>query len=154
MILSGGLRGCSVILRSAERASRRTTATGGAVHPSRLACREHLRMTGLAWVPSGAAAVKASFAGGAGPFARCRLDLGAVLGAELREPLIELGIALAGGLGDKVPPQAFDLVHRHPQSAHPHAGKAVLRDRRVLPCRLAQQRDRRGLVLRRAGAVE
>jgi HAD superfamily hydrolase (TIGR01509 family) len=34
-----------VMLRSAERASRSTTATGGAVHPSRLAFREHLWMT-------------------------------------------------------------------------------------------------------------
>src|SRR4029453_12126425 len=114
MILSGGLRGCSVILRSAERASRRTTATGGAVHPSRLASREHLRMTGPAWVPSGVAAVKASFAGGgpgsAGPFARRRLALGGVLRAEFREPLIELRVALAGGLGDKMPFQAIYLV--------------------------------------------
>src|SRR3954470_15427908 len=90
--------------------------------------------TGL---PCRRAVVKASFAGGgtggAGPFLRGRFDLGAVLGAELRQPLVEFGVALAGGLGDKMPLQAFDLVHRHPQAAHQHAGKAVLRDRRVLP---------------------
>src|SRR3954471_2321646 len=105
------------------------------------------------WVPCWCAAVKASFIGGSDPSARPSLGLGAVLGAEVGKHLIQLGIALAGSFGDDVPFQGLDLVYKCTLSANQHPGEAVLRDRRVLPRRLAQQRDACGLVLRRAGAV-
>src|SRR5471032_2778205 len=93
----------------------------------------------------------ASFA--AEPFTRGRLGLGAVLRTEVRERLVEDGVALADAFGDKMPFEALDLVHRGALSAQQHMREAVLCDRTVLAGGLAQQCHRGGLVLWRAGAV-
>ena len=104
------------------------------------------------WVPCGRRGVKADL--GAEPFARGGLGLGAILRAEIGKGLVEHGDRPSGCFRDKVPFQALDLVDRRAESVHQHPGEAVLRDRAVLPRRLAQQRHRGGFVLRRAGAVE
>ena len=75
------------------------------------------------WVPCRCAAVKASFDVLADPFARRLLGLGAIFGTDLGEPLVQLGIAFSCGFGDDVPLETFDLVRRHPQSAHQHRGR-------------------------------
>src|SRR5207248_5313597 len=49
---------------------------------------------------------------GTEPFARGGFRLGAVLRTEIRECLVEHGVAPAGGFRDKVPVEALDLVHR------------------------------------------
>src|SRR5216684_7003503 len=87
------------------------------------------------------------------PNARGLLGLGAILRTYARQRLVEHGVTPAGGFRDNVPFEALDLVHRHAQSGHQHTCKAVLCDRTVLFGGLAQQRDRGGLVLRRAGSV-
>src|SRR5665811_261223 len=71
----------------------------------------------------------ASFA--AEPFTRGRLGLGAVLRTEVRERLVEYGVALANTFGDKMPFEALDLVHRGALSAQQHMREAVLCDRTV-----------------------
>src|ERR1700733_13559444 len=72
----------------------------------------------------------ASFA--AEPFARGRLGLGAILRTEVRERLVEHGVALADAFRDQMPFKALDLVHRGAPSAQQHMREAVLCDRTVL----------------------
>src|ERR1700753_3242208 len=96
--------------------------------------------------PAWAAASSASF-GTAEPFPGLLLALGMLGGGQLADGLVEFRIAFSCGLGDPVPFHALDLVVRRggwPQQ--PPAREAVLRDRTVLPGRLAQQCDRRVLV--------
>src|SRR5258707_13280567 len=73
---------------------------------------------GLDWVPSRNGAVKASFDVFADPFARSFLGLGAILGAEVRQRLVQLQVAFAGGFCGDVPFPAPDLVHPCALSAH------------------------------------
>src|SRR5258708_19575255 len=90
---------------------------------------------------------------GAEPFARAGFRLGAILGAQFGQRLVQQGVAFARGFRDNVPFEALDLVHRRALSADQYARETVLGDRAVLPGGLAEQRHRGGLVLRRAGAV-
>src|SRR4051794_25276398 len=103
-------------------------------------------------LPCGSRGVKGGSLG-AKPSAGGRFRARSVLWAQLAQRLVEHGVALAGGFCHQVPFESLDLVDRGALAGDQYAREPVLGNRAVLLGGLAQQRQRGGFVLRRAGPI-